>query len=87
MEAYIDWLKSEKKEKSQNNDEAMRIMLKEDIEIPHLLADKKGVTRSQLQELGLTMGIAIDVKEGANPFRMLQDIARKSVTAGSCPLE
>jgi hypothetical protein len=71
MQRYIDWLKKEKEEKAQKYDEAMTILLKEDIEVPHLLADKKGITRSQLQGLGLTMGIAIDVKEGVKTFRIL----------------
>jgi hypothetical protein len=71
MEAYIEWLKEEKPDKGQKYDEALRVMLKEDIELPHLLAESKGVTRTQLQGLGLTMGIAIDVKEGARTFRLL----------------
>ena len=71
LERYIEFLKNEKHEKSQKYDEAMRLMLNEDIEVPHLLRNRGGITRAQLQGLGMTMGIAIDVKEGARTFRIL----------------
>jgi hypothetical protein len=49
----------------------MRLMLREDIKVTHLLAARKGISRAQLQWLGITVSIAIDVKEGAKTFRML----------------
>jgi hypothetical protein len=70
MDAYIDWLKDEKPEKSHKYDEALRLMHKEDVYFHHLLSKDGGITRAQLQGIGLTVGIAIDVKERAKPFRM-----------------
>jgi hypothetical protein len=49
----------------------MRLMLREDIKVTHLLIARKGVSRAQLQRLGITVSIAIDVKEGAKTFRIL----------------
>ena len=71
MERYINWLKQQKQEKSQKYEEGMRLMLEQDVEVPHLLRNRGGVSRAQLQGLGMTMGIAIDVKEGAKIFRTL----------------
>ena len=71
LKRYITFLKNEKHEKSQKYDEVMRLMLNEDIEVPHLLRNRGGVTRAQLQGLGIIMGIAIDVEEGAKTFRIL----------------
>jgi hypothetical protein len=70
MDAYIDWLKDEKPEKSHKYDEALRLMHKEDVYFHHLLSKDGGITRAQLQGIGLTVGIVIDVKERAKSFRM-----------------